>query len=172
MKQGRKSLSSGQKRDLSGCRGTGRTEACSCLSVTTKGPRGAVTCVLSSPNCCQMCDGNVTSGSARLDSLGTRGHLEMRWVDEGGWSGFHPRLGLTCPPQCDPHHQDARRRLWRLGSCCSEVSYVFAGSLGGCNTCRSPWPCTCRVYHWSAHVNASFCRCCSQTSGCSPRTHI
>lgn len=79
-----KSSSSGQKCDLSGHRGTGRTGTCSCLSVVTKGPRGAVTCVGSSPNCCQTCDGNVTSGSTRLDSLGTGGLLGLRWGVEGG----------------------------------------------------------------------------------------
>lgn len=77
-------MSSGQTRDLSGRRDTGRTGTCSCLSVATKGPRGAVTCVWSSPNCCQMCDGNVTSGSTRLDSLGKGGHLELSWGGEGG----------------------------------------------------------------------------------------
>jgi len=79
-----KSLSSGQKCDLSGRRGTGRTGTCSCLSGATKGPAGAVTCEWSSPNCFQTCDGNVTSGSTRLDSLGTGGHLESMWAGEEG----------------------------------------------------------------------------------------
>lgn len=167
-----KSLSSGRKCDLSGCRGTGRTGTCSCLSAATKGPRGAVTCAWSSPNCCQTCDGNVTSGSTRLDSLGTGGHLELGWGGEGGWSGNRPGVWLTWPPRRDLRHRDARRRFWRRGSWCSGASCAFAGSSGGCNTCRSPWPCTCRVYRWSARESASFCRCCSQTSGCSPRTRI
>ena len=73
-----KSLSSGQKCDPSGRRGTGRTGTCSLPSAATKGPRGAVTCAPSSPNCCQTCDGNVTSGSTGLGSPGTGGRLDSR----------------------------------------------------------------------------------------------
>lgn len=172
-----KSWSSGQKCDLSGRRDTGRTGTCSCLSAATKGPRGAVTCARSSPNCCQTCDGNVTSGSSRLDSLGTGGRLVgLSWGAEEGWCGLpRPGLGLTgWPPQCDPPcHRDARPRFWGpCCCCCSAASCASAGSWGGCNTCRSPWPCTYRVCHWSVRESASFCRCCLQTSGCSPRTRI
>lgn len=135
----RRSVSSGQKCDLPVRRGTGRTGTCNCLSVTTKGPRGAVTCARSSPNCCQTCDGSVTWRSSRLDSQGTCGRLEWSLVDEGSRSGVHPGPGLTCPPQRAPRHQDARRSLWRRASCCcSGASCAFAGSLGGCSTCRSP----------------------------------
>lgn len=77
-------MSSGQKRDLSGHRGTGRTGTCSCLFVAARAPGGAATCVRSSPNCCQTCERNVTSGSSRLDSLGTGEHLELRRGVEGG----------------------------------------------------------------------------------------
>lgn len=80
---GGKSLRSAQTCDLSGRRGAGRTGTCNCFSGATKGPTGTVTCARSSPNCCQMCDGSVTSGPTRLDPLGTWGHLGWRRRAEG-----------------------------------------------------------------------------------------
>lgn len=80
----RKSAKSAQKRDLSGHRDTGKTGTCSCPSAATKGPRGAATCARSSPNCCQMHDGSVTSGLIHPGSQGTGAHPEWRWGREGG----------------------------------------------------------------------------------------
>lgn len=132
---------SGRNCGLPGCMGIGWAQVCNCSSGSTMDPRGPATYVRSSPNCCRMCDGNVTSEWTRFEAQGIR--TLGKWGAEvvSPWWTRRFRIDLllrvTWPLQGVPRPHRAHRCLSRCRPC-SGASCASGGNLGGCNTSHTP----------------------------------